>query len=172
MPQFDFSIIRTLRKKRGLTAGELARRADLTRATVAKMEAGDGNPTIETIDALSGVFQLTPSELIRMAEASRCELAEPRPIKTDSFEGILVRFPNFEAYHLKAEAGVRKESDPRYHEDTDEICLVLSGRIKAVVGGRPHELGPGMALRFRALQEHHFDVVDRAEFILIHPGLF
>ena len=87
MNKFDFSIIRNLRKKWGITAEELARRANLTRATVAKIEGSDGNPTIETIEALSSVFQLTSSQLIRLAEVAHCEVATTKAFKTDRFEG-------------------------------------------------------------------------------------
>ncbi len=45
--KFDFSIIRNLRMKQGLTAEALAQKADVTRATVVKLESGKGNPTIE-----------------------------------------------------------------------------------------------------------------------------
>ena len=64
MKTFDFSIIKTLRMKWGLTAEELAARAGLTRATVAKIESGNGNPTIETIGAISRVVALSANELI------------------------------------------------------------------------------------------------------------
>ena len=49
---------------------------------------------------------------------------------------------------------------------------MLSGKVKVTVGGQSHQLGPGMALRFKALREHHFDIIEDAEFLLIHyPGL-
>ena len=171
MKKFDFSIIKNLRRKWGITAEEVAKRANLTRATVAKIEGGDGNPTIDTIEALSGVFQLSSSELIRLAEVARCEEAKAEPFHREGVDGAYLWFPNFEIYHVKAGAGVRKESDPQRHENTAEVCFVLTGRVNVVVGGKPHELGPGMALRFKALHEHHFDIVDDAEFLLIHHNM-
>ena len=171
MKRFDFSVIQTLRKKWGITAEELAKKAGLTRATVAKIEKGDGNPTIETIEALSSVFQLSSSELVRLAEVAQCETAQTKRFKNGNFIGTHIWFPYFEIYHIKAAAGVHKESDPKYHENTSEVCLVLSGTVKVTVGGVFHELGPGMALRFKAMQDHHFDVVDDAEFLLMHHNL-
>ena len=171
MGNFDFTIIRTLRAKWGLTAEELAKKANLTRATVAKIEAGDGNPTIETIEALSSVFQLTSSEFIRLAEVARCEMATTKVFQTVGIDVVHIWFPNFEVYFVKADSNRRKESDPRRHENTAEICLVLSGRIKANVAGQSYELGPGMALRFKALHEHSFDIIEKAEFLLIHHNL-
>lgn len=171
MKKFDFSVIQNLRKKWGLTAEELARKANLTRATVSKIERGGANPTIDTIEALSSVFQLSSSELIRLAEVAQCETASTKSFRTGELVGTHIWFPNFEAYHIRAGPGVRKESDPQRHENTAEVCLVLSGKIRVSVAGQIHELGPGMAVRFKALQEHHFDVIEEAEFLLIHHSM-
>ena len=168
MGKFDFSVIRNLRKKWGLTAEELAKRSGLTRGTIAKIEGKDGNPTIETIEALSTVFQLSSSELIRLAETAQCEAGASQPFKGQGIDGAHIWFPNFEVYHLRGGRGVRKESDPRHHENTAEVCLVLSGKVRVVVGEQSHELGPGMALRFKALHEHHFDFIEESEMLLIH----
>ena len=149
----------------------MARRAQLTRATIAKIESGGGNPTIETIDALSRVFQLNASELIRLAEVATCEVAATKSFKTNQYKGRYIRFANFEVYQIIADAGVRKESDPKRHENTAEICLVISGKVRVNVRGELHDLGPGMALRFKALHDHHFDIIEKAEFLLLHHSL-
>ncbi len=172
MRRFDFSVIRNLRRKWGLSAEELAGRANLTRATVAKIEGGTGNPTIETIAALGNVFELSAGELIRMAELAQCETGRTKRLRSENIEGFHIWFPNFEVYRIQARPGVRKESDPKHHDNTAEVCLVLSGKVRATVAGQSHELGPGMAVRFKALHEHYFDVLEEAEFLLIHHGLF
>ena len=171
MNDIDFSIIRNLRKKWGLTAEELAAKASITRATVAKVEAGNGNPTIETIRALGRVFHLSAGELIRMAEVSHCEVGETRPFSDNGLDGSQIRFPNFEIFHLKAAAGVRKVSESRYHDNTAEVCLVISGRVRLVVGAETVNLGPGDAVRFKALQEHRIEIEQDAEFLLMHHNL-
>ena len=118
MKRFDFSVIRNLRKKWGITAEELAQRACLTRATVAKVEGGQGNPTIETIEALSSVFQLSSSELIRLAEVAQCETGKTETFEAERLKGSHVWFPNFEIFHIRAPSGVRKESDDQCFQAT------------------------------------------------------
>lgn len=169
--KFDFSVIRNLRKKWGLTMEELAKKTNLTRATIAKIEYGDGNPTIGTIEVLASVFQLTSSDLVRLAEITKMEIAKTKNFKRKDFLGKHIWFPNFEIYYIQAKAGVRKESDPEFHENTAEICLVLSGKLLLTVGGQSNELSTGMALRFKAFHDHHFDVIEDAEFLLIHHNL-
>ena len=166
--RFDFSVIRTLRTKWGLTAEQLARKAGLTRATVMKIEGGYGNPTLDTIESLSRVFHLNSSELIRLAEVTLCEQGVANTFQEKGIEVAHIWFPDFEIYHIRAKSGARKISEPKHHENTAEVCLVLSGRIKMAVGGLSQELGPGMAVRFKALQEHRFDIIETAEFLLMH----
>lgn len=165
---FDFSVIRTLRKKQGWTIEELAAKAKLTRLTVAKIETGKGNPTMDTVEALARVFQLAPSELIRMAENKIAELAGVSDFQSPGIHGKLHQFPNFEIYHLRGPAGSRTEFDPGLHENTAEICLLLTGKLLVTVSGQSQELQPGTALRFKAIQEHQIEVLEDAEFLMMH----
>ena len=166
--QFDFSIIRTLRLKKGLTAEQLAEKAGITRATVAKIEGGDGNPTLDTIRALSNVFHLSSSELIRLAEVVQCEEPKVRSFREKGMDVNHIWFPGFEIYHIRAETGLQYLANPEYHENTAEVCLVLSGRVRVAIAGQLYDLGPEMSLRFKALQEHQFDIIENAEFLMIH----
>jgi XRE family transcriptional regulator, regulator of sulfur utilization len=166
--QFDFSVIRTLRSKRGLTAEQLAEKAGVTRVTVAKIEGGEGNPTLDTIRALSNVFQLSASELIRLAEVDQCEEPEIKSFRDKGMDVNHICFPGFEIYHIRAGTGLQYISNPEYHENTAEVCLILSGRIRVKIAGQFYEMGPGMAMRFKALQEHEFDIIEDADFLMMH----
>lgn len=168
MRGFDFSIVRTLRMKRGMSAEELAKAANLTRATIAKIENGNVNPTMSTVEALAGVFQLMSSELVRMAEVACCEEAMIKPLKNESIEGKHIYFSNFEMFHIRARAGATIKSDPKFHENTAEICYVLSGKVKIMVGEQSYELSSGAVLRFKALLEHHISILESSELIMIH----
>lgn len=171
MKEFDFSIIRNLRMKWGMTAETLAVRANVTRATVVKIESGNGNPTIDTISAISRVFHLTASQLISMAEKASTEMGKTSPYIDSGLEGVHIWFPDFELYHLKAAAGICKVSEPVLHENTAEVCLVLSGKVKITMDENSTELAPGEALRFKALHQHTLEMVEASEFLLIHHNL-
>lgn len=168
MDNFDFTIIRTLRVKRGMSAEDLARAANLTRATIAKIEAGGGNPTMGTIRALAHTFHLLPSELVRMAEVSRCEQATGRHIQSKGITGRHVRLSNFELFHLHAEAGAEIQADPNLHENTAEVCYLVSGNIRITIGKESHDLHSGSTLGFKALLDHHIEIREESELIFIH----
>jgi transcriptional regulator with XRE-family HTH domain len=167
----DFSVVRNLRKKRGLSTEELAQQSGLTRSTVVKIEAGEGNPTIFTIEALARVFQLTASELVRLAEGVKIESAQTEDFTREDYGGRRIAFRNLEIYCLDAPRGVHMESEVSLHEDVAEVCIVLSGRVVLSVGGERLEMGPGNAVRFNALHEHRFDVLEDSEVLLIHHPL-
>lgn len=105
LSRFDFSVVRTLRMKRGLTADRLAKTAGLTRATIMKIEGGDGNPTLDTIESLSLVFNLSSSELIRLAEVAQCEQGTLNTFKKEGINVFYTWFPDFEICHVRAENG-------------------------------------------------------------------
>ena len=171
MPRFDFSVIRTLRRKHHMSADELAQKANLTRGTVLKIETGESNPTITTLEALANVFQIASSELVRLAEITNLETAEITPFEFEGIIGTNIRFPNFETNYVKAKAGAHKVFDPQHHENTAEVCMVLSGSIVLVVGDQSIEMGPRTAVRFKAMHYHHYDVIEDAEILLIHHTL-
>src|SRR6476661_247151 len=61
--------VRRLRTARGLSAAGLAREAGVARATLAELEAGRGNPTIETLYGLARVLGITFADLLVTADA-------------------------------------------------------------------------------------------------------
>ncbi|MEI4271153.1 XRE family transcriptional regulator [Klenkia sp. LSe6-5] len=55
---------RRFREERGLSMGELARRAGLSKQTLSKVEQGTGNPTVETLALLSTALDVSPRRLL------------------------------------------------------------------------------------------------------------
>jgi len=56
--------LRRLRQAKKLSQAELARRADLTREYVNKIEAGRYDPPLSTINALAKALRVKPSKLL------------------------------------------------------------------------------------------------------------
>jgi len=168
MAYLDFSILRTLRLKRGLSAEDIAKTTGLTRATVLKVESMNGNPTMSTIEALAKCFYLTPSELIKMAENSSCEKAISSQMKRGPVEGQHVSFGDFEIFYFKADADLEIVSDPKFHEHSREIFYVIKGKLRATVGEEEYEMNAGDAIRFKALQNHKLLILEDSEIMMMH----
>lgn len=56
--------VRRFRLERALSLGELARRSGISKQTLSKIEQGEGNPTIETLAALSTALDLNTRRLL------------------------------------------------------------------------------------------------------------
>lgn len=168
MGQFDFSVLKTLRMKQGLTAEELATKANLTRATIAKMENGFNNPTVQTLESLAGVFKLSTSDLLRLAEGKRLDQAKVADFSSPGCTGKRIFFDTLEIFHLTAKAGSHIDFDVELHDDTTEICFILTGSIILTVRDQEISLASGMAIRFDAMREHRLNVREDTEFFIIH----
>src|SRR5919197_5232964 len=60
--------LRDLRGRSGVSALELARRSGVARNTIAALEAGDGNPTVDTLYALANALGVPLSDLLERPE--------------------------------------------------------------------------------------------------------
>ena len=168
---YDFSVIKTLRKKRNLGAEDLAAKAGLTRATIAKLEAGEGNPTVGTLDALAKAMDLSASELLRLAESDSLRLPHVTKVRRAHYQGRRYQVGRLDFFHLSAEAGHTLRFDTAWHDDTGEVILLLTGRLRVRVGRREHEMKRGEALGFKALQEHSLQVLEESELVIIHHSI-
>lgn len=168
---YDFSIVKTLRKKRNLSAEDLALQSGLTRATITKLEANEGNPTVATLQALAEALGLSASQLLRLTESDNLRLPQVTAVRRAHYRGRRYRLGRLEFFRLTADAGHVLRFDTTWHEDTGEVILVLAGRLRVRVGGREHEMKSGDALGFKALQEHSLQVLEETELVIIHHSL-
>ena len=77
--------VKRRREQRGMAAAELARQAGLSKATLSQIEAGNGNPTIETLDAIAVTLRIPLTDLL-----TRDSAAEPLHVTgTDLPDGEL-----------------------------------------------------------------------------------
>ncbi len=171
MISLDFSILRTLRLKRGVSAEDVAQATGLTRATVLKVEGGKGNPTMSTIEALAKFFNLTTSELVKMSESSSCETCISKEVTRGPVKGRQVSFRDLEIFYFNANATLEINSDPKFHEHTREVFYIIRGRVLITVGDKDYEMKSGDAIRFKALQEHKLLALEDSEIIMVHHNI-
>ncbi|MFA1542542.1 helix-turn-helix domain-containing protein [Actinomadura monticuli] len=157
--------LRRARLELGLSLSELSRRSKIGKATLSQLEAGAGNPTIETVFSLSRALEVPISGLldrrdrsgptvVRAAEADvlRGEGAELRPLRGIAAGGALV-----EVYDQRFRPGRRQDSPG--HPGT-EHTIVQAGRLAVRVDGRDVELGPGDYIGFDARLPHSYAALD------------
>ena len=69
MEEFDFTILRDLRKRAGMSIGELSAESGVSAAVISKLERNISKAELETLYRLARVFGITAAELLNLAEA-------------------------------------------------------------------------------------------------------
>ena len=78
--------LQDLRKKKGLTQEELAKKLYVSRAAVSKWESGRGYPNIESLKMIGEFFSVTVDELISSGEAITIAEADGREREARHFD--------------------------------------------------------------------------------------
>ena len=147
--------IRELRKKRGISGSELARRSGVSKSLISQIENDRANPSVDTIRAIAftlgvPVFvlflngNLTQDGLVRKAD--RIALHVPG---SDAGRELLTPSPPRKMVSVMGHLAPGKASSnsPVTH-DGEEWILVLCGKVKVCIGENAYLLDEGDAIYF------------------------
>jgi transcriptional regulator with XRE-family HTH domain len=158
------SNLRRLRTERRLSLAELAARSRVAKATLANLEQGRGNPTIETLWACALGLDVAFSDLLEQSDEPATEL-----VRAD--EGIHVVSGALDLRLLDRlhRGGLTEVFEFTLDGDHDglphgpgivECVLVTSGRMRAGPADEPVELSPRDFVRYPADRAHVYNAVD------------
>jgi transcriptional regulator with XRE-family HTH domain len=161
--------VRGLRAARGLSAAALARASGVSRATLAELEAGRGNPTVETLYGLASVLGVTLADLLVEPEAPVVQVVragEGPHVSGPVLEARLLRQGHveqarIEVYALDVLPGRARRADP-HHPGVVEQLLVHSGRLRVGPEHDPVELAPGDFVAFDGSVAHIYEALGEA----------
>lgn len=169
MESLGTRIATALRRERegaGLSVSELARRAGVSKATVSQLEAGSGNPSVETLWALGtalgvpfSVFvqdDTPPLTLVRAGDARRV-LSASAPYAA-SLLSASPPHARRDLYLIQAEPGGAKPSVP-HARGTIEHVVLISGRAAVGPLDEPVILEPGDYLTYSGDAPHVFEAL-------------
>jgi transcriptional regulator with XRE-family HTH domain len=173
--------VRRLRAARGLSAAGLARASGVARATLAELEAGRGNPTVETLYGLASVLGVTLADLLVAAEAPAVQVVragEGPHVSGPVLEARLLRQATverarMEVYELDVHPGRPRRADP-HQAGVVEQLLVHEGRLRIGPESEPVELGPGDFVAFDGSVAHVYEALGgervRATLVMVSPS--
>ena len=154
--------VRRLRIARELTVSELARRGDLSRATLTELEAGRANPTLDTIETLARELGTTVSallvasledQIVRVAAgtgiAKRNGAMNARLLQRTGVADALV-----ELWHVVLDHSAQPQHAPAHPRGVIEQLYALDGELEAGPSDGPFVLSVGDLLSFPADQPH------------------
>lgn len=155
--------LRALRQARGWSLGSLAARAGLSKTNVAKLETGDGNPSLETLLRLAEALGITLGALLAADQPCGTSVVRARDAAfVRSQSGLLGRSlwsdgrdRRVETHELLIDSGVDYHSKA-HPPGTEELVVCLSGALEVGPEGREVELGERDAAHFAADRPHRY----------------
>lgn len=166
-PMYDFSVLRHLRKREGLTIQAVSEQSGISAAVISKLERNQSQGELETLFRLGRVFGLSAADLIGLAESRVSATARERDYQSEGFFFRRVGFANVTAFLGEAPEGARV-TRPEIHRDAHEVCWVLAGRLRLALPHEVHELTAGESLQFDAIQEHTYEALEACRLLLLH----
>jgi len=159
--------LRRERERHGISLAELARRAGIAKSTLSQLEAGAGNPSVETLWALAVALDVPFSRLIDPPTAPvHVQRASDRPVLRAEHatftSALLAACPpgaRRDLHLMTAEPGPVREA-AAHIAGAVEHMIVTAGRWRAGPSGAEVELEPGDYLRFSADQPHRYEALE------------
>lgn len=142
-----------------MSAADLARASGVARATLSKLEAGQGNPTLDTIGALAAALRLPLVDLLAelTVPAVRLDRSPPASEPTPS-QRLLTRVGGSgmsEFWRLRLGPGQRLDRQAHATGTTEHITVV-TGSLRTGPTDNLHEVSAGDFISYRADVPHSY----------------
>ena len=164
---YDFSVLREIRKREGMTIENVSRRSGISSAVISKLERNQSSAELETLYKIGRVFGMTASNLIGLAESRLASKVESVNYESDGFSFQRISFGNMAAFLAEAKAG-SSVFRPEIHQNDYETCWVLEGKVDITLPHENYELSAGQSVQFDAIQEHSYKAVEDTRMVIVH----
>jgi transcriptional regulator with XRE-family HTH domain len=167
--------VRALRLQAGLTLADLAAAAGLGKSTLAQLESGRANPSVETLWAIAAALRVPFARIVEEERPSlrvvrARDVPAMRSEETPGWAGRLLtashRRGTFDLYALDLEAGAVRHADP-HHAGVVEHLIVVVGHLRAGPVTGPVELEAGDLVSFAADVPHVYEAIETVHAVLL-----
>ena len=154
--------LRAIRHLRRATLKTVAERADLSESFLSQIERGKASASIASLTRIAAALGVSVADLFE----SHSSRAHPRVLRRGSRPALafgnlgrkylLTPRPleNLEVFTAELDPGGSTGDEPYTHGDSEELVLVLSGRIHLQLGERLYELEQGDSIDYRSSISH------------------
>lgn len=157
--------LKALRNERDWSLDELAKRSQVSRATLSRLENAEVSATANVLGKLCAAYGLTMSRLMHMVESSFAPLLHPesQPVWLDPGTGFKRRSVSPPAQSLAGEV-LLCELQPHTRIDYDDTpraglehhLVMIDGLLNLRVNDQQYTLQPGDCLRYQLLGPSSF----------------
>jgi transcriptional regulator with XRE-family HTH domain len=167
--------IRSLRREAELTLAELAAASGLGKSTLAQLESGRANPSVETLWAIAAALKVPFAQVVeehrpRLRVVRAADVRALRSTEAPGWEGRLLsasqRRGTFDLYALDLEAGTIRHADA-HQAGVEEHLVVVAGRLRAGPQSGPVELAAGDLVTFVADVPHVYEALETTHAVLL-----
>jgi transcriptional regulator with XRE-family HTH domain len=159
--------VREHRERVGMSLSELAIASGLAKSTLSQLEAGNANPSIETLWAIARALGVPFGALIEPHRPDVRVVRAGEGVRVHSSASPYLaelllsasRRGAFELYRLESDPGPSHAAEAHIR-GTVEHVLVLAGRMRAGPAGHPVELGPGDLASFPGDTPHVYETLE------------
>lgn len=168
------SAIRREREQSGMSLSALATKANLAKSTLSELEAGKGNPSIETLWAIASALEIPFSFLFESASSHsqliRADEGVALAADSSDFTTVLLsKCPpanRRDLYRLTLRRGSLRNAQP-HPRGTIEHIIVISGTVRLGPTGAIEDIGPGDYYRYPGDGPHSYEALSENAVILL-----
>lgn len=166
--------LRRERRRTGWSLAEVARRAGIAKSTLSQLESGTGNPSVETLWALSETLDVPIARLIEPPQSNVrvIRAGEGRAIaseRADYVATVLASCPlnaRRDLFLISAQPGIPRESEPHMPGVVEHVVL-SAGRALVGILDDPVELHPGDYIAYPGDVAHVFQALEPGTFAVL-----
>ena len=155
------------RRKTGLSMAEIARQANIAKSTLSQLESGIGNPSLETLWALSIALKVPFSKLIEPAQDKVQLIRKGGGLKIESehadYTSLLLSACPASArrdiYQILVQPGESRHSSPHMPGVIEHIILTQGCALVGLLN-QEEKLFPGDYISYPGDQDHIFNALE------------
>lgn len=155
------------RTRAGLSLAEVARRAEIAKSTLSQLEAGNGNPSLETLWALCVALNIPFAKLLEpesnITQVVRRGEGSKVVAERGNYEAILLAScppgARRDIYLLMTQPGEERLSQPHIPGSVEHI-IITQGRALVGLKESPEELFPGDYICYPGDRPHIFKALE------------
>lgn len=153
--------LRELRKARGLSAKEVAARAEVSGAYLSRLENGRISPTVSTLSRIVQAMGESVAQVFGAdAKGPVVRKEDRRPVRNRGVDDYLVtptRSGRLEVLETVIEPGAGSGKEDYSHPGDEECIFVLEGELRVWLEGVAHDLSLGDAITFSCRMQHRWE---------------
>lgn len=153
--------VRELRQRRRLTLREVAERAELSESFLSQIERGRTSASIASLQRIAAALALDVSDLFTADVTAtprvlRRETRHEIGFGTGARKALLTPKPfhSLEVVAAEFEPGGSTGAEPYVHGDSEEVFVVVSGRVRLQLGHESFALEAGDSVHYRSSIPH------------------